>query len=136
MPESFVEGWLHETIEDATDVEAFPLRVPAGKVPPFVVFSQTGLEEAEAAMLSDGFGGQATVTGAFAVEIYADGYLEAKTLARQIRAAIRNFAGSAGDLTIVRSRIDGQQDSDPVFMDGKDEPTYVVEQTYSISWEE
>ncbi len=136
MPTDFVEGWLHETIEDATDVEAFPLRVPAGKVPPFVVFSQAGLEEQETASLDGGFGDTATITGTFTVEIYADGYLAAKTLARQIRAAIRNFAGSAGDLTIIRSRIDGQQDSDPVFVDGKEEPTYVVEQTYSISWEE
>lgn len=136
MPESFVEGWLRETIEDATDVEAFPLRVPAGKVPPFVVFSQTGLEEAEAATLDSGYGDSGIITGTFAVEIYADSYLQAKTIARQVRAVVRNFAGSAGDLTIIRSRIDGQQDSEPVFMDGKDEPTYVVEQTYSISWEE
>lgn len=134
MPTTYPEGWLRTAIETAASCNAFPLRVPAGQAPPFVMFGQAGQQDLDT--LDETAGLTTIVEGTFAVEIYADGYLQAKQLAAAIRAALRNFAGSVGDLKIHRVGIDGQQDGDPVFLDGRDEPTYVVEQTYSIAWEE
>lgn len=134
LPTNFVEGWLRDTIEAAAGCSAYPMSVPEAVAPPFVMYGQAGQEDLET--LDEGFGAATLVTGTFSVMVFADGYLQAKQAARLIRAAIRNFAGSAGDLKIHASQITGQQDGDPVYLDGRDVPTYVVEQTYAITWEE
>jgi hypothetical protein len=134
IPTNYTEGWLRDTIEAAAGCPAYPLAVPEGVLPPFVMYGQAGQEDLQT--LDEGFGSVTLVQGTYSVSICADGYLQAKQLARLIRAALRNFTGVAGDLKIHESAISGQQDGDAVFLEGRDVPTYIVEQTYAITWEE
>ena len=134
IPTNYTEGWLRDKIEAAAGCPAYPLAVPEGVIPPFVTYGQAGQEDLQT--LDEGVGSATLVQGTYSVAICADGYMQAKQLARLIRAAIRNFTGDAGDITIHMAAITGQQDGDAVFMEGRDVPTYIVEQTYAITWEE
>lgn len=126
----YPEAWLKDAIE-AADVDAFPLTVPEGTLPPFVVYSRTGTVRER-----DLEGSVGSPVGTFSVEIYADGYLDGKQLADAVRAQVNNFSGSAGDVTIQWSNLAEEADGDPVFLDGREKPTYLVQQTYEITWQE
>lgn len=126
----YPEAWLKDAIEEA-DVDAFPLTVPESTLPPFVVYARTGT-----ARERDLDGTVGSPVGTFLVEIYTDGYLEGKELADAIRAQVNNFSGSAGGVTIQWSHLAEEADGDPVFLDGRDKPTYLVQQTLEITWQE
>ena len=53
-----------------------------------------------------------------------------------IRAALNNFNGSASGATIRSVHLADEADGDPEYLDGRDKPTYVVQHTYQIRWEE
>lgn len=125
------EGWVRSAIEAATSCNAYPLVVSEGQEPPFVVYMRSATARLQ---LLDGVFDAPTAT--FDVTIYADGYLAAKTLADLVREAVNNFSGSAGGSTILSVQLENERDADPVFMEGRDVPTYVIEQIYSIRWEE
>lgn len=126
----YPEGWLKSAIE-AAGADAFPLNVPEGTSPPFVVYSRTGTVRDQ-----DLGGTTGTAVGTFTVDIYADGYMDVKGLADAVRAELNNFSGSGDGVTIQWSHLTEEVDGDPVLLDGRDRPTYLVQQTLQVVWEE
>jgi hypothetical protein len=124
------EAWLRGAIEDAAECNAYPVQIPEGAAPPFVRYAREGTERVR------GLDGSGSPVGEFLIEIYADSYLQTKTLADAVRAALVNFNGEAEGCTIDDVRLSDEKDGDPIYMDGRDVPTYMVEQTYSIFWQE
>lgn len=125
------EAWLSSAIETASGCPAYPLAVPEGKAPPFVIYGRQSTTREQ--QLDGTFDAP---IGTFRVTIYVDGYLAAKTTADAIRQSVNNFTGSGGGSTILSVHLTDEVDGDPEFLEGRDLPTYVVEHTYSISWEE
>lgn len=125
------ELWLWEVIEEATGVSAYPMVIPEGAEPPFVMFgrSETARERSTA-------GGTESLAGAFEVQIYADSYREAKVLAQQVAAAVHDFSGTVGSLTIDDCSLENESDGQPVFLEGRDRPTYSIDHTYQVRWQE
>ena len=124
------EAWLRGAVEDAACCNAYPVGIPEGATPPYVSYSRQGTERVR------GLNGGGSPVGEFLIEIYADSYLAAKALADLVRAAIVNFSGTVEGCTIDDVRLNDEKDGSPIYMDGRDVPTYVVEQTYSIFWQE
>ena len=124
------EAWLKATIEAAGACTAWPLVPAEGTSPPFVVYSR---ESTERPLASDpsGFAG-----GTFAVDVYADGYALVHAAADAIRAALHNFTGSGSGAIIDHVQVADEKDGIPVFLDGRDVPTYVVELNVFIRWQE
>jgi hypothetical protein len=135
------ESWLYEAIEAAagSGVEAYPVSYTGGAEPPYVVFRRASttpqlvLEDLLGSTpAGDAFARQATYT----VEIYADGYLEAREIAQAISDALHRFTGPADELTIEHCLLVDDTDSAAVYLEGREVPTYIVEQTYQIAWSE
>lgn len=125
------EKWIRSAIEDATDVPAYPLDVPESIAPPFVVYSRTDtLRERQL----DGVVGHPV--GTFNVEIYADGFDAVKALADQVRTALHDFNGQWNGLIIETTDLTSERDGSPVYVEGREKPTYLVEHVYSIRWQE
>ena len=74
--------------------------------------------------------------GQFDVEIYSDSYSAGKDLAALVLDALIDFEGTANGVTIFSSDISEESDGQPVFLDGRDVPTYVISQSYLIQWQE
>jgi len=130
--EDLIQGWLRARLEEATGCDAWPLIGPVAE-PPYVMFAQAGQTDEDTLAADD----ETLTTGQFTVEVYAPGYAEAHHMARDIRRAVRNFAGSSGDLTIARVLVTDSKDLDPAFEDGQNKPAaYAVEISLSISWME
>lgn len=125
------ELWLWEAIQTATDVDAFPMGVPEGVEPPFVTFGRTGTSRERSTQ-----GGTCTRLGSFEVTIYADTYREAKVLAKAVADALHDFSGTVDDLTIDDVGLEDEADGSPLYLEGRDRPTYSVDQTYRIIWQE
>jgi hypothetical protein len=125
------EAWLRGAIEDAANCNAYPVGIPEGATPPYVSYSREGTER-----VRDLEGGAGAPVGEFLISVFADSYLDAKAAADLIRAGLVNFNGTEEDCTIDDVRLNDEKDGDPIYMDGRDVPTYVVEQTYSIFWQE
>lgn len=129
---AYPEAWLKATIEDAAGCSAFPLVVPEGTVPPFVVYNRASTDRERT--LDDYYGDP---QGTFNVEIYADGYIQAKQIADNVRAACHAFQGVSSDgVEIVESLLASEADGDPEFMEGRDTPTYVIVHEYFIRWKD
>lgn len=127
------EAWLASVIEAASNCNAYPVMGREGAETPYVVFRRESRDNGELNM-GDPFGSQVISTAVFGVDIYADGYLQAKDIAASVRMAIRNFSGDIGALTITRSIAEEDRDGQFVLLDGRDTPTFTIEQTYIISW--
>lgn len=125
------EAWIKAAIETATGATAWPLVVPETLAPPFVIYQRDSTDRPQQTHGLTGF-----AEGAFPVELYADTYAAVKTLADQVRGALHNFAGSANGAIIDQAFLTSERDGVPVFLDGRDVPTYLVEQTYFIRWQE
>lgn len=131
---AFPEQWAKAAIEAAAGCSAFPLIAPESAALPYVVYGRIGTSR-ESIMA-----GATPVTvnpaGTFQVEIYAATYFGAKTLADAVRLALHNFNGTASGVTIRQCLLLEERDGDPVFFDGQDKPTFMVEHTYQIRWQE
>jgi hypothetical protein len=135
------ESWLYEAIEAAagSGVEAYPVSYTGGGEPPYVVFQRASTQpqlvlqdELSETPELDAFPRQATYT----VEIYADGYLEAREIAQAVSDALHRFTGPMDYLTIEHCLLMDDRDSAAVYLEGREVPTYIVEQTYQIAWSE
>jgi hypothetical protein len=130
----FAEQWTKNAIEAAAGCQAYPLIAPEAASLPYVVYGRTSTDR------SLDLAGNPTALRApsaqFQVEIYAATYFSAKTLADLVRQAVHNFTGTAYGVTIRSSLLVEERDGEPVFFDGQDKPTFSVEQTYQIRWEE
>jgi hypothetical protein len=68
--------------------------------------------------------------------VYADGYTLVRSAADAISAALHNFTGSGSGATIDHVHVTDEKDGTPVFLEGRDVPTFVVEMNISIRWQE
>ena len=125
------EAWIRATIEAESSVDAYPMVVPEGTVPPFVIYSRSSTTRERA--MDGTLGGPA---GQFDVDIYCDSYSAGKDLAALVLDALIDFEGTANGVTIFSSDISDEADGQPVFLDGRDVPTYVISQSYLIQWQE
>jgi hypothetical protein len=126
------EAWIRASIETAAGCSAYPQIVPESAAVPFVVYARAGTVREP--FKDPAF--QFPVVGTFAVEIYADTYTEVKTIADSVRVALSNFNGTANGATITSVILSDERDGDPVFFNGQDKPTYIVEHSYLIRWSE
>lgn len=130
MPITSPEQWIRETIEYATAVNAYPVHVPPVAALPYVRFMREGTARPTT------LDGTASPVGTFLVEIYAATVMQAKELADLVRVALDNFSGEYEGVTIEDVDLTDERDGSPVFADGDETPTYVVEQEYAIFWQE
>ena len=125
------EAWIRATIEAESGVDAYPMVCPEGTVPPFIIYSRSSTARERA--LDGTLGAPA---GQFDVEIYCDSYSAGKDLAAILVGSLVDFEGVANGVTILSTDITEESDGQPVFLDGRDVPTYVVSQSYLINWQE
>ena len=131
------QKWFYAAVEAAAECEAHPLGVPEGVAPPFVIYgrSATTRELVLADTLqAEPEGDPLPPVGMFQVQIYADGYLASWEIADAIRQALHKYAGTAEGVTIDSCLLMEEADGDPVFLEGRDKPTYVVDQVYAVRW--
>jgi len=124
------EAWLRGAIEEA-DVPAYPLVCDEGTAPPFCIYSRTQTDRERSLEEPAGH-----PVGTFTLEVYADGYATVKALADAIRQQVQNFNGTVDGCTIDETFLVNEVDGDPVFLEGRDRPTYLVEMTLGIRWQE
>jgi hypothetical protein len=130
MPISSPENWIRESIEESAEVNAYPVHVPPTAALPYVRFLREGTERPTS------LDGASSPVGTFLVEIYASTVLQAKEIADAVRGALDNFSGEADGATIDDVDLADEKDGSPVFVDGDETPTFVVEQSYTIFWQE
>jgi hypothetical protein len=128
----YPEEFLRSKIETATSCLAYPQVVPESASVPFVVYARVSTTRESLGVAGVTF----PATGIFSVEIYADTYSQAKTIADQIRVALANFRDISTAATILSVLLSDERDGDPVFFNGQDKPTYMVEHSYQIRWAE
>ena len=128
---AYPEVWIRHAIEDATGRPAYPLTAPESAALPYVVYGRMSTER------EFSLGGTKTSPdGTFLVEIYGLGYATVKDIADQVRLALHGFNHTDSGVTITSSILADERDGEPIFFDGQDIGTYLVEQTYKIRWEE
>ena len=130
--------WLRERIEDATGVDAFPVEVTGSNLPPYVVYvrDQTTREQ----MLPEALGAfppeaYMPPVATFTVTIYADSYVQAWEIAEDITGSLHNVSEEASGLTIHECLVVDERDGVAGYLEGRESPTYTVEQTITIRWE-
>lgn len=123
-PEPYIKDW----IEVGTGVNCYPMIVPEGTAAPFIIYSRTSTTR-DLTMESE----SGHPMGLFAVEIYTDSYSEGKDLAAAVMVSLLYFEGAprSGMINIAE-----ESDGQPVFINGRDVPTYVINQSYEIQWSE
>jgi hypothetical protein len=130
----FPEQWTKSAIESAAGCQAYPLIAPEAAALPYVVYGRLSTDRSLA--MAGNLAGLLVPSAQFQIEVYAATYFSAKTLADQVRQTMHNFTGTASGVTIRSSMLVEERDGEPVFFDGQDKPTFSVEQTYQIRWEE
>lgn len=125
------EAWLKARIETAAGCTAWPMMPAEGTATPYVVY---GRDSTERPSQTSGLTGYAE--GVFSCEVYADGYTLVRSLADAVRASLHNFTGAGSGAIIDRVHVTDERDGAPVFLDGRDVPTYVVEFTIFFRWQE
>jgi len=130
----FPEQWVKNAIEVAAGCEAYPLIAPEAVSLPYVVYARVSTDRSLYTSAPVGYA--LPPAGQFQVEIYAATYSSAKALANAVRQSMHNFTGTAYGVTIRSSLLTDERDGEPTFFDGQDKPTFAVEQTYKIRWEE
>lgn len=134
------EKWIKGAIEDAVaNCQAWPVAMTGTGDPPYVVYFREGTTRE--LVLADTLdatpeANQLPPAATFRLDIYADSHVQAWEIAEAIGAALNRFKGTVGDLTIESCLLADERDGDAVRLDGREDPTYIVEQTYAISWEE
>jgi hypothetical protein len=126
------EKWIKGAIEDAAeDCLAWPVAMTGTGDPPYVVYFREGT--ARDSLLGDI---AAAPVATFRLDIYADSHVQAWEIAEAVGTALNRFKGTAYGLTIELCLLTDERDGDAVRLDGREDPTYIVEQTYTISWQE
>lgn len=135
-------NWLRAAIEEATGsggVTAWPVEMTGGGDPPYVVYTRTAT--ARELLLPDALDDIPGVdslppVATFTVSVYADSYVQAWEIADEITAAIHKFSGSASGETIHSALVTDQSDGDSGFLEGREQPTFTVEITVEITYQE
>jgi hypothetical protein len=124
------EAWLRGAIEDAAGCPVYPVQAPEGAYPPYVTYMRGGTERAR------GLDGTSSPVGDFSIEIWCDSYADGKTRADGVRQALVNFSGTESGCTINDVKLTDEKDGDAVYVESRDIQTSVIEQNYSIYWQE
>lgn len=130
----YPEQWLKAAIEGAGGCLAYPMEAPEGAALPYVIYGRTSTQRET--IMAGPTPLSVNPSAQFSVLLYASTYSTVKTLADQIRAALHNFNGTANGVTIRQCLILEELDGSPDYLEGQDKPTYTVEHTYQIRWEE
>lgn len=141
-------NWLRAAIEQATDggsgsggyeVTAWPVEMTGGGDPPYVVYTRTAT--VRELLLPDALDELPEVdslppVATFQVTVYADSYVQAWEIADAIVAAVHKFQGSAAGETIQTALVTDAADGDSGFLEGREQPTFTVELTVEITYQE
>lgn len=132
--------WLRSAIEAATDgVTAWPVGMTGSLTPPYVVYMRENT--ARPLVLADDLSGtpepgELSPVARFSVVIYCDSYEQSWTIAKAISDALHRFTGTVDGTTIHHCLVQDERDGMSGYLEGREQPTYTVEQTVEISWEE
>ena len=132
--------WLKSAIEAAASgVTAWPVDMTGGGEPPYVIYVREGTSREM--VLAETFDdepapGQLGPVARFAVTIYADSYVQAWEIAGEISSALHRFQGSGEGQTIESSMVTNERDGDSGFLEGREQPTFTVEQTIEVRFQE
>lgn len=133
-------NFLRSAIEAAAPgVTAWPVEMTGGGEPPYVTYTREGTTREQ--LLDDTFDAdpdpdELPPVARYTVVIYADSYVQAWEIAGQITAAIHRFKGSAAGQTIDHCLVLDERDGEAGFLDGREQPTYTVEQAVEIRFQE
>jgi hypothetical protein len=130
----YPEQWLKAAIETASGYLAWPMEAPEGAALPYVIYGRTSTQRET--IMAGATAINMRPSAQFSVLLYASTYSGVKSLADSVRAALHNFNGTANGVTIRESLITEELDGSPDYLEGQDKPTYSVDQTYQIRWEE
>lgn len=131
--------WLREQIEDATEITAWPVEMTGNLMPPYAVYVREETARDVALTLADAINGPITEdlsAATFSVTIYADSYVQAWDIAGQVAGAVHNVSGASGDAYIQHSKVTSQKDGITGYLEGREQPTYTVEISVVILFEE
>lgn len=131
---AYPEQWLKAAIEAAGSCSAYPMEAPEGAALPYVIYGRTSTQRET--IMAGPTPVNVNPSAQFSVLLYASTYSTVKGLADFVRAALHNFNGTAHGVTIRQTLILEELDGSPDYLEGQDKPTYTVEQTYQIRWEE
>jgi hypothetical protein len=131
--------WLKEAIEEATEVTAWPVGMTGKEGPPFVIYAREATSREQ--LLQDLLEEEPVLdvtppVATFTVGVYADDYVQAWEIAGKITVAIHKFAGTAHDVSVEVCMVRDERDGQPEYLEGREVPTFVVEQTVEIRWAE
>ena len=131
--------WLKEAIETATSATAWPVGMTGTESPPFVIYARENTAREQ--VLADTFDDtpaedQINPVARFLVAIYADDYVQAWDIAGQVTAAIHKFTGTVDGTTIEHCLVLDERDGQPDYMEGRETPTFTVEMSVEIRWNE
>jgi hypothetical protein len=110
------------------------MEAPEGAALPYVIYGRTSTQRETIMAGTTPLNVNPSAT--FSVLVYAATYSGVKALADLVRAALHNFNGTANGVTIRECLITDELDGSPDFLEGQDKPTYSVDHTYQIRWEE
>jgi hypothetical protein len=132
-------NWLKAAIEQASGITAWPVEETGGSNPPYVVYLRESTAREQ--LLDDTFDAtpEADTTppvARFTISIYADSYALAWEIANAITAAIHKFSGTAHGETIAHCLVLDERDGDAGYLEGREQPTYTVEQSVEIRFSE
>lgn len=130
----YPEQWLKAAIEAAGSCSAYPMEAPEGAALPYVIYGRTSTQREN--VMKAPPPELLNPAAQFSVLLYAASYSAVKTLADQVRIGLNNFNGVAHGVTIRHCHILEELDGPTDYLDGQDKPTYTVEHTYQIRWEE
>lgn len=132
--------WLKSAIEAAASgVTAWPVDMTGGGEPPYVIYvrEQTAREMLLAETLDeDPAPGQLAPVARFSVTIYADSYVQAWDIAGQISSALHRFEGLGEGQIIESCIVTDERDGNSGFLEGREQPTFTVEQTIEVRFQE
>lgn len=138
-------NWLKAAIEDAVGsgggyaVTCWPVEMTGGGEPPYVVYTRTATSRE--LILPDALDeipeiGNLPPVATFTVTVFSDSYVQGWEIADAIMAAVHRFSGSAHGETIQTALVTDVADGDSGFLEGREQPTFTVELTVEITFQE
>jgi hypothetical protein len=125
--------WLKSAIEAAAaGVLAYPVEMTGGGEPPYVIYVREATSRDSETLDVVGVSPAAR----FAVTVYADSYVEAWQIAGSIYGDLHNFQGTAEGEVIESCLVLDERDGDAGYLEGREQPTFTVEQTIEVRFQE
>jgi len=132
-------NWLKAAIEAAATVNAWPVEMTGQGDPPYAIYTREATTRER--LLTDALDDTPATNdlppvATFLVVVYADSYVQCWQIADQVVAAINKFSGSAHGQTIHECTVADERDGDAGYLEGREQPTYTVEISVDIRYEE